>query len=446
MGTNTSRQPDLEELANRLAMPSGLLPHSDFDAGLTYIGQMVSHDIVANSNKNAASRRVSGAMDLESLYGAEPYYEFLLRSKETIFFNSDGTFKLNAFNDFDLPRTSRGIAIIPEQRNDENAIIAQLHLFWMKLHNYLLQYGYVEDSLAARKVTTLIFQSVVVEGFLKTVLDARVYKAYFEKNEQNILDSETESYLGLDQRLVPDYFAKASFRFGHSIVRNDYKLNSKYSFELEDLFNQGRPIPREQAIDWFEFFSKESTSINRALPMDTHISRPMENIPQKIKDSTLRITVRNISAGIKANLPSGQAVIKKIWSQHNKTILIELGLKEVAKEMTEKNMKKVLGKIDGLKISNLPLWPYILLESQLLGVRDTTKGGKHLGPLGSILNAECIRRSIRQSQFSVFTGEGYNFEKDVVPRLGKFASVAVKKTKEGSVLNFPKLIDIINRN
>lgn len=45
----------------------------------------------------------------------------------------------NSNGEPDLPRNSRGIALIGDPRNDENTIISQLQLVFLRLHNRFVQ-------------------------------------------------------------------------------------------------------------------------------------------------------------------------------------------------------------------------------------------------------------------------------------------------------------------
>jgi hypothetical protein len=368
---------------------AGQLP---VDAGYTYVGQMISHDIVANTNRYTASRRVSGVLDLESLYGSDPYYNFSHPGDNHLLLNRDGKFRLNSGHD--LPRNGTR-AVIPEQRNDENIIVAQLHSFWLRLHNYLITNGYAGDGLEARKIITLLFQLVVVEDFLPRILQTRVHQQCFLENKR---------FLSIDG--IPQFFSLASFRFGHSVIRQSYKLKTaSYALSLDELF-QIRPIAPDRALDWSMFFATAANSVQGMLPLDTHISAPMGRIPGDNVEPAMNIALLNIMAGLNVGLPSGIELIESLLSENPAIANLDIEpLRDVA--------NATFSDVAGISIETLPLWLYILLEAQV------QENGQTLGVLGSVLNAEVLRHSMASAQYSVYRNNAYNRD-EVLARIGAF--------------------------
>ena len=123
-------------------------------AGITFFGQFIDHDLTldtapqpdASVDVNTLVNGRTFAFDLDSVYGGGPtkspqlYYgdKFLLGTA------TDGVSP-------DLPRNPDGIddndddgtAILVEHRNDENLIIAQIHLSFLRLHNATRRPGHV---------------------------------------------------------------------------------------------------------------------------------------------------------------------------------------------------------------------------------------------------------------------------------------------------------------
>lgn len=129
-------------------------------AGFTYLGQFVDHDLTLDNTARSLGENVtvadliqgrSPALDLDSVYGRGPNHP------EDAKFYSDGVrlkmgttakvpFPDNGTNvdlaGFNLPRvefgsipSERRAALIPEPRNDENLIVAQTHLAFIRFHN-----------------------------------------------------------------------------------------------------------------------------------------------------------------------------------------------------------------------------------------------------------------------------------------------------------------------
>lgn len=382
---------------------------SSVPAGLTYIGQLISHDIVEPTSKNINSRTVTPALNLDSIYGSAPLYQFKAQPGKTGFLNDKGKFDFDNDQMKDFVRekvnvasiksgavTEQYIPNIPELRNDENVIVAQLHLLLQRLHNKIVD-DYKVDALEARRMVTLLFQLVVIEDFLQKISTKNVYKQIFHCNR---------TFLDWKKGTIPNFFSKASFRFGHSIVRNSYRLRPKESkTKLCNLFKRNQKIPPELEIDWEEFFTKKQKAAN----FDTKISAPMDAIPPaQIDGIAVRIIYQNLKAAIETKLISGAEFLTRLNNQTNyQDIKNSLTLKPV------KSLKRASFKnVSGLTTHNLPLWLYVLLEAQ------QQKNSKRLGTLGSLLNAEVLKWSIEQAEFSVYRNGQYDF-KCVMESLGK---------------------------
>src|SRR5690606_6976451 len=81
-------------------------------------------------------------LDLDSVYGLGPDAQPHLYKHDARGFT--GELVVGSFNGFpalelDLPRSREGHALIGDPRNDENAIVAQIHLAFLKVHNLLVR-------------------------------------------------------------------------------------------------------------------------------------------------------------------------------------------------------------------------------------------------------------------------------------------------------------------
>jgi Animal haem peroxidase len=82
-------------------------------------------------------------------------------------------------DDNDLPREPRSpdfaldrAARIGDPRNDENLIIAQLHLAFLKAHNRLVDQG--RTFAQARRLLRQHYQHIVIQDFLKRIADPAI--------------------------------------------------------------------------------------------------------------------------------------------------------------------------------------------------------------------------------------------------------------------------------
>ncbi len=109
-------------------------------AGFTFLGQFIDHDITFDPTSSlerqvdpeAIANFRTPAMELDNLYGSGRAASPHLYDQ-----TSPGAIKLLLDHDAprDLPRNSQNVAIIGDPRNDENLIVSQLHLAFIKFHN-----------------------------------------------------------------------------------------------------------------------------------------------------------------------------------------------------------------------------------------------------------------------------------------------------------------------
>jgi hypothetical protein len=378
------------------------------DAGLTYLGQMVSHDLVAATQPDHRSRQhCAPNLNLDSIYPPE--------GDTRISRDAKGRFDLNRqANPWDLPRDNDNVAIIPEPRNDENAIIAQLHLFWVNLHNFLIDNDYSTDFETARRQVIQLFHLVVIEEFLRSVINADVYRAYFRENEK---------FMDLPADRIPDLFSRAVFRFGHSMVRGSYKLNESpppfgQRFKITELVDPlNRPIPEKMNIEWERLFGiGDDTTDQFAGPIDTIIAKEMGEVPTPSGD--INIVKKNLLAGLNANLPEGVRAVEDILTGANGNIIkAKFGLQAIGIPPDH-----VFRSVPGLTSDNLPLWPYVLLEAKLSGTDQ-------LGIFGSLIVAEVLRNAMETAEDSVYISGTYNFE-SAIENLGSLKKPLSKILQE----------------
>lgn len=342
------------------------------DAGYTYLGQFIAHDIVPPTQ--GGGRVVRPCLQLDSLYGTAASGSPL---------NEKGLFPIDPSapgGPDDLPRI-KGVAQIPEPRNDENTIVSQLHLLWQRLHNFTITSGCAGNAAEARRFVTLVYQLIVVEDFLRQVLAPEVFCHYFHRGER---------WLGLDASKIPPDFGRAAFRFGHSMTRPAYESFARKApaeAKLVELFRRDKELEPDFEIDWRGFFGwpAQNDPPQGAMSISVNITRAMAqlSVPNLPPGVTLDIIRKNLEAGELAGLMPGKAYAKK----HKLRPLKNLG---------ELSDPRRLDPRVGITINDLPLWPYVLLEAM-----DSSHGWK-LGTLGSAICAEVLANSITTSQHSIY--------------------------------------------
>ena len=109
----------------------------------------------------------------------------------------------------DLPRNDKGSAILVEPRNDENLIIAQIHLSFLRLHNSLVDQGMSFDE--ARQTVVGAYRDVVLNDYLPQIVGQKAVKQALRRPQRRVLPAGVQ-----DAPMTPVEFSTAAFRFGHS--------------------------------------------------------------------------------------------------------------------------------------------------------------------------------------------------------------------------------------
>jgi hypothetical protein len=286
-------------------------------------------------------------------------------------------------NDRDLPRNPDGSAIVGDGRNDENQIIAQLHVAYLRAYNRLLEQGMF--PALARTLMEYRHQWIVVHEFLPEVLDPEVYADVFPSNGR----IRTRFY---DPRRavkaeMPVEFAVAAYRFGHSQVRNAYRIAegggfiSVFNGTANDLHG-GRPITPDHIIFWPNFVNADGIPPTGAAGSPVNISRKIDTllsnalfllpIPGAEPTGPSILALRNLQRGREYGLPSGQAVAERLG-------IPVLSNADIAAAIPRLNIL-----MDPAFLGETPLWLYILAESQIVHT------GAKLGPVGSRIVAEVV--------------------------------------------------------
>jgi Animal haem peroxidase len=349
--------------------------NEDVPAGFTYFGQFIDHDLTRDQQptpttfidpttlKNFRTAR----FDLDSVYGGGPKASpHLYTPRNRILIQEE-----NSNGIADLARDDAGVAIIGDNRNDENVIIAQLHVAVAKFHNRLMDDGH--SFAEAQKLTRWHYQFVVVNDYLPHVAGAdRVSR--FLKPDGTV---RSEFYDAGDPAapMTPVEFASAIFRYGHSQVRDAYELNDETEEEPVPVFRLdgsldlrgGRDIAELLEIDWSEFFAIQGAQEfegNLARKFDTKISESLFQLPigsPGLPPGSNVLGFRNLNRGKFYGLPAGQDVAKA------------MGIRPLT------NGQLGLGPEWGGKA---PLWYYILAESEL------REDGERLGDVSGRIVSE----------------------------------------------------------
>src|SRR5215217_1241292 len=283
----------LQELANAMkdvnpGDPVGNNPN--IPAGFTYLGQFLDHDVTLDLTSIGEKERDPVAtenfrtpsLDLDSVYGrgldGSPHLYArnanqqpgpkLLIGKTVQGFQNLGNVPTGLLND--LPRSPEGIALVGDHRNDENLLVAQTHLAFLKFHNKIV------DTLAAgpnppppaklfaesRRQVTWHYQWMVLHDWVERITEPGIVA--------RILHEGRKFYRFQKVPYMPVEFSAAAYRLGHSMVREVYSHNHVFT-----------PGGLTQAALGLEFtFSGLSGGIIGGLISNPPPTPPPPNIPQ----------------------------------------------------------------------------------------------------------------------------------------------------------------------
>jgi nucleoid-associated protein YgaU len=309
-------------------------------------------------------------------------------------------------DDNDLPRQDPSsieeqdrAARIGDERNDENLVVSQLHLAFLKAHNKWVDEG---NSFAeARRLLRQHYQHIVIHDFLPRIADEEIVDRILQEGNK-VYDPLAEPFF------MPLEFSVAAFRFGHSMIRDEYDFNLNFNRDvfpatLEQLFTftalSGQlggfdTLPHNWIIEWHRFVDTLAKAPNKARKFDTKLAfelfklRKLDGRP--FDGDRAILAARNLLRGYALRLPTGQAVA-------NHLELPVLKPADIIRAAASSEQADALKAHDFDK--QTPLWYYLLAEAKHAG--PTGGKGEKLGKVGSTIVAEVLIGLARHSQDSI---------------------------------------------
>jgi hypothetical protein len=362
-----------EQLLHRIGAAGGFCDGGDCEhdarvaAGWPFFGQYVAHDLTADRSPLRAHEALEALRNmrtpranLEALYGGGPQgspYMYARADPAKLLENGD-----------DLPRNQEGYALIGDPRNDVHVFMNQLQVAFIRAHNRLVdrlrEDGCAEDALfgEARRALAWHYQWVIANEFLPGLIGPELSAE---------LRSAGPRYYTPDGRpFIPVEFADAAYRYGHSQVRQLYRIqpDGPELAVFPDLM--GFCALDGRRVDWALLFDVPGREpAQRAKPIDGQLPRSLIELPQAItgavEDEAYRsLAARDLVRGEGTGLPSGERVAALLGAR---TLAEdELGLRRHGWE------------------GETPLWLYILRESAVLA------DGDRLGPVGGRIVGEVL--------------------------------------------------------
>lgn len=423
---NASVRGLLEELGALMANPNREpAGSSTIPAGFTYVGQFVDHDITLDvssdleassiQDANSIPNMRSPSLDLDSVYGDGPalqpfLYDFPTSGPATAIKLKLGSNRNSGAGgpggpagaggmviktNFDVPRAAgpASTAIIGDPRNDENLIVSQLHHAFLRFHNRIVEQlvaaGFSGDIFVeAKHLAIHHYQWAVVNDFLKRIVGAAAITFALAK---------VKPAVGSPFRM-PVEFAVAAYRFGHSMVREQYWVNFNFPFAtMGQVFDFIRPPNLPVLSSWvvdFNAFFQTGVAVpilNNARLIDSVLTPKLEDLPG-FSNIMKILATRNLRRGQVLGLPSGQGVAKHFRLKPLTEAQLTQGL--------QPDEIKVLNKQSKLLLKKTPLWYYVLREAAVLG------GGNSLGPVGARILANTFIHLLRRDGTSYLRKAG----------------------------------------
>jgi hypothetical protein len=374
-GASAAEQEDnLRLAAAELLEPAGEEADPAFDnpeipAGYTYFGQFLDHDLLFLAQPEPGGpvhnlRRP--ALDLDSLYGdgpdASPHLYDPGKPGRLLYVRRTAPRR-----EADLWRRGDGVALLGDPRNDENVLVSQMHLAFLRFHDRAIEQLGLPFA-EARRWTTWHYQWIVLHDFLPRLVGR-------EAVERRLAEARAGSREPWE---LPLEFS-AAYRFGHSLVRSSYRLNETLAAERGALsvfeaaatdahgrfhdLRGGRRLPLGWGVDWRLFLPSRpaaGAAPQASRRIDGRLNRKLSLVAGPGGPTSLPF--RNLKRGWDHRLSSGQA------------LAAALGLEPLSDEALG------LGPWFG---GEAPLWAYVLKEAEL-------GGGLRLGPLGAAVVTETL--------------------------------------------------------
>ena len=370
----------------------------ELTAGFTFLGQFLDHDLTFDPTSSLERQQDPEAianfrtplLELDSVYGSGPNaspHLYDQEVQETKFYveaiPDSATKTRDGSTKFDVPRNGQRTALVADPRNDENLIISQLQLAFLKFHNAVIDHVKAESpDLATRHERFAEAQRLVRWHYQWIINHEFLPKTCGQKIVDDVLQNGRRFYRWNNAPFIPVEFSVGAYRFGHSQVRPSYRANfgasdgdeffafifkddaaSAASDDPDDL--RGGKRAKRRFIDWQTFFDFGDARVRPNKRIDTKLSSVLFDLPGIPGEEPQSLAQRNLLRSLVLGLPSGQRVARAMRIRP----LPRADLADLRPHRLDRST---------------PRWFYVLREAEKLA------DGKRLGPVGGRIVAELM--------------------------------------------------------
>jgi hypothetical protein len=419
-------------------------------SGYTYLLQFVAHDLVNSAIPLSIAGRLGAGTSnarrtplmLESLYGSGPVGSPHLYALDAPDDDRRTKLRLGRMRWKETPRAAgcpfrdiarakaenvtgvdRGIigqrealteALLADPRNDDHAIISQLTAMFALLHNGLVdlvrrgepvtsasaRFGAAfRRFLCAREALTSIYHNILRKDVTRRVLHPSIYAAYSGSNPRFMDQSVSGEWQ------IPFEFSHGAFRFGHAMVRPEYRINDLSEHDLNNTLEKNSinepvnmPLDETWIVQWSRFFEINGSRPNFSRRIGPYLSDGLGNdhiFPSFDATERVGLLYRDLLGATIAGMWSVDALIAEIAARRPDLIALSrlLGDRAFRVDQLRSWLSSASAAYGGLTPADIetlskdpPLPFFVLFEA----MEQPEARGLHLGPLGSIIVAEVI--------------------------------------------------------
>jgi len=410
-----------EKMVEPKAMENSDEGNSNMPAGYTFLGQFIDHDItldtISSLNERIQDSELSNArtpdLDLDCVYGGGPERDPYLYNLPYL---RVGDPLPGTDNRFDLLRTPAADengngrrALIGDPRNDENFAVSQMQGAFIAFHNRMAEHLGEEMGVEgpldqqrhslrneiferARELTIHYYHRVIAEDFMPRLIGIDRALDMVSNGRDFYFPNGFLNGDEIAKPFIPVEFSVAAYRYGHSQVRQEYRMQD--GAEALPLFDPTEgmrrisgfsPIRDELVIDWRMFFDigERPENFNFARIIDPFLPRHLATLDMVDvvgNDDLGSLAARNLNRGRIFRLPSGQSVagvvldaLGKRRNQNGDSVLStwrtedELGNSVLEPSPEDLILQADLFTEDTIGPLGTPLWYYVLQEAREFG-------------------------------------------------------------------------------